>query len=121
MGVPIPDKWKYLIFEHEFEMDTTLRNYRYYTQCKAMSITLASELFLECEYVDQYVNTTTYHTIKIKSDEIVSQRTGVGDWTQYIEVIGIQPAIASKVRIKCYLSKYDADGRIFIDPKVELS
>ena len=121
VGVPIPDKWKYLIFEHEFEMDTTLRNYRYYTQCRSMLIVSASELFLECEYVDQYVNTTTYHTIKIKSDEIVSQRTGVGDWTQYIEVTGIQPAIASKVRIKCYLSKYDADGRIFIDPKVELS
>jgi len=118
---PAPDEWKYLIFEHEFEMDAALRNYRYYVQCKAMSIASSSELYLECEYVDQYVDSATYHTTKVKSDELIALRSGADDWSQYLEVIGIQPAVASKVRIKCYLSKYDADGRIFIDPKVVLS
>ena len=111
----------YYEFEHEYEMDTVLRNYRYYVQCKAMSIVSVGELYLECEYIDQYVNVTTYHSVKIKSDEIVSLRSGVDDWTQYIEVTGIQPAVASKVRIKCLLSKFDADGRIFVDPKVVIS
>jgi len=121
LRAPILEEWKYLVFEHEFEMDTTLRNYRYYVQCKAMSIALASELYLECEYIDQYVNTTTYYKTKVRSDGIIAERSDENDWTQYVEVTGIQPAVASKVRIKCYLSKYDADGRIFIDPKVVLS
>ncbi|KKM67207.1 hypothetical protein LCGC14_1473490, partial [marine sediment metagenome] len=117
---PAPDEWKYLVFEHEYEMDTAPRSYRYYVQCKAMSL-VATELFLECEYVEQYVSTTVYHDLKVRSDEIVSERTGADDWSQYLEVTGIQPAVTSKVRIKCYLSKYDADGRIFIDPKVVVS
>ncbi|KKL44931.1 hypothetical protein LCGC14_2360730, partial [marine sediment metagenome] len=121
VDAPAPDEWKYLIFEHEFEMDTALRNYRYYVQCKAMSIISAGELYLECEYIDQYVDDNTYYNLKVRSDETVSERSGVDDWTQYIEIIGIQPAVASKVRIKCYLSKYDADGRIFIDPKVVIT
>ena len=113
-----PDEWKYLVFEHEFEMDVALRNYRYYVQCKAMSIVNAGELYLECEYVDQYVSDSVYHMKKVRSDEVIAERTGADDWSQYLEVTGIHPAVKSKVRIKCFLSKYDADGRIFIDPKV---
>jgi len=115
---PTLDEWKYLVFEHEFEVDALNKNYRYYVQCKNMSIVDVKELFLECEYIDQYVSDSVYHTKKVKSDKVISERTGVDDWSQYLEVTGIYPAVKSKVRIKCFLSKYDVDGRIFIDPKV---
>jgi len=115
---PAPDEWKYLVFEHEFEVDALSKNYRYYVQCKNMSIVSIGELFLECEYVDQYVSASVYNMKKVKSDELIAERIGADDWSQYLEVTGIYPAVKSKVRIRCYLSKYDADGRIFIDPKV---
>lgn len=104
-----------VIFTHEFETDTTSKSYRYYVQCKDLSLA-ATELWLEVEYVDSYDDTSEYTITKVESDETCSLRSGVSDWTQYIEVTGIQPAVASKVRIKCFVAKYDADGYIYIDP-----
>lgn len=107
----------YLLFEHEFETDTISKSYRYYVQCKDLSLT-ALELWLEVEYVDSYDDTSEYTITKEESDETCSLRSGVSDWTQYIEVTGIAPVTASKVRIRCFVAKYDADGLIYIDPEV---
>lgn len=113
-GASIPEQAA-AIFTHEFETDTTSKSYRYYVNCKALSLT-ASELWLEVEYVDSYDDTSEYTIIRVESDEACALRGSVSDWTQYIEVTGIAPAVASKVRIKCFVAKYDADGYIYIDP-----
>jgi len=109
-----------VIFEHEFETDTTSKAYRYYINCKDLSLT-ASELWLEVEYVDSYDDTSEYTITKEESDETCALRGSVSDWTQYIEVTGIAPAVASKVRIKCFVAKYDVDGYIYIDPLAVVS
>lgn len=118
-NIGIPEN-AYEIFTHEFEATTELKAYRYYVQCKAITLS-ASELWLEVEYVDSYNDVTAYTMTKEVSDEACSLRSSESDWSQYIEVTGIQPAVASKVRIRCFVSKYDADGRIFIDPLVVIS
>ena len=109
-----------IVFTHEFETDTTSKSYRYYVQCKDLSLT-ADELWLEVEYVDSYDDTSEYTITKEVSDEACSLRSGVSDWSQYIEVTGVQPAVASKVRIRCFVAKYDSDGYIYIDPKVVIT
>jgi len=68
--------------------------------------------------VDSYDDTSEYTITKEESDETCSIRGSVSDWTQYIEVTGIASATASKVRIQCFVAKYDADGYIYIDPQV---
>jgi hypothetical protein len=107
------------IFEHEFEVDTSSKTYRYYVQ--SMAALTASELWIEAEYVDSYDSTTKYTFAKVNSDETISARSDQSDWTQYIEVTGIQPAVASKVRIRCFCSYFHATNKIYIDPKVAIS
>lgn len=118
-GASIPER-AIVVFEHEFETGVSSKSYRYYVQCKALSLT-AAELWLEVEYVDSYDDTTKYTITKEVSDETCSLRSDAEDWTQYIEVTGIAPAVASKVRIRCFVAKYDADGLIFIDPQAVVS
>jgi hypothetical protein len=108
------------IFTHEFEAGTLNKSYRYYVQTDTETVS-ASQLWIEVEYVDVYNGITTYNYSKVESDESISVRTGADDWSQYIEVTGIKPAIASKVRIKCYCSYYHATAKIWIDPKVEIT
>jgi len=102
------------VFEHFFDADTTSKTYRYYCQADAMS-TLATELWLEAEYVSAYDDTSEYQYSKINSDETISTRSGASDWSQYLEVT-VQPAVASVVRIKLFATFYDADGTLHIDP-----
>lgn len=107
------------VFTHEFEMDTTSRSYRYYVQ--AEDGIAADELWLEAEYVSAYDDDSEYVIATQKSDEAITVRSGADDWSQYIEVTGIAPAVASKVRIKCYCSYYHATNAIYIDPMVVIS
>jgi hypothetical protein len=107
------------VFCHEFEADTSSKSYRYYVQCvEAVS---ADELWLECEYVNSYDDTTEYTITTVVSDETITARSGADDWDQYIEVTGIQPAVASKVRIRGMCAYYHATAVIYIDPKVVIS
>jgi hypothetical protein len=108
------------IFCHEIWADKVSRSYRYYVQCKNMSC-VSTQLWLEVEYIDQFEGETKYHYIKIRSDEACVERTGVDDWSQYIEVTDIQSAVEGWVRIRAYIAHYDVDGMIFIDPKVEIT
>jgi len=109
------------LFEHEFEASTDSKSYRYYVQTNISGGLTASDLWIEAEYVDQYDSASEYHTTQVKSDESVSARSGITDWSQFIEVTGIQPAVASKLRIRGYLNKYDATNKVWIDPKVVIS
>ena len=106
------------IFSHEYESQSTQKTWRYYVQNHQCGTLSATQIWLKLEYVDSYDDTSEYHITEVLSDETVTDRSSNTDWDQYIEVPSITPATSSKVRIKCYISKYDADGHIYIDPKV---
>jgi hypothetical protein len=108
------------VFTHEFEATVDRRRYRYYVQ--AEGAVLASELWMEVEYVNSYGDATTEYVIKrLTSDEAITQRVDASDWSQYIEVDNITPALASKVRVKVYCSYYHATNKIYIDPLPEVT
>jgi hypothetical protein len=118
---PSPDAQDQMtpIFTHEFEATTDSRRYRYYVNSE--KAVLASELWIEVEYVSAYDDATEYVIKKVRSDEAITIRGDATDWSQYIEVEDIEPAVGSTVRIKCYCSFYDATDKIYIDPLCEVT
>jgi len=111
--------WGLPVFVHEFEADTSSLSYRYYVQ--SMAIVTAAQLWIEVEYVVTYDDDTEYVISKQVSDEAFTVRADANDWAEFMEVTAIQPAVASKVRIKCYCSFQHASDKIYIDPKVVIS
>lgn len=109
------------VFTHEFEVNSVSKNYRYYVQAEAAIA--ADKLWLEVEYIHHYTGINRYMLKKLTSDESVSQRSGVNDWSQYIEVTDVQPDAPgiSKVVIKCYCTYYSATAKIYIDPNPEIT
>jgi hypothetical protein len=107
------------VFTHEFEVDDTPKNYRYYVQ--AEGAVAADELWIELEYVSSYDDTSEYTITRVVSVEAISARSGADDWSQFLEINNITPAVASKVRIKCYCRYYHATNKIYIDPQVRVS
>jgi hypothetical protein len=109
-----------IVLTHEFEATTDRRKYRYYVQ--AEGAVLASELWMEVEYINSYGDATTEYTIKkLTSDQAITQRVDASDWSQYLEVPNVNTAIASKVRVKIYCSYYHATNKIYIDPLPEVT
>lgn len=108
------------VFIHEFEASTASKSYRYYIQ--AEEAVTAANLWLECEYVSAYgTGTSEYYTTKVTSDEAIAQRADETDWSQYIEVTNIVPAVAGTVRVKCYCMHFSTTEKIYIDPLVVIS
>lgn len=116
---PTNKGWTQPIFDHEFEVDDTTKSFRYYVQ--AEGAVTADELYIELEYVSAYDDTSEYVNTKVVSTDSISARSGADDWSQYIEVNNITPAVASKVRIKLYCGYYHATNKIYIDPQVRVS
>lgn len=105
-----------LVFDHAISADTSSKSYRYYVQLKDISSLTSDELYIECYYVSAYTGEAKYKLSTVFSDESVSLRTGADDWSQYIEVTGIQPAVESVVHLRVRVTGYDADGYLYIDP-----
>jgi hypothetical protein len=57
----------------------------------------------------------------VVSDESITVRSGVDDWDQYLEVTGIQPAVAGWVTIRLMVQWSDADGYLYVDPLVVIT
>lgn len=116
----IPD-WAVMVFRHEYVVDTTARTWRYYVQNNNCGLLSATQLWMKLEYVSDYDDTSEYVMETIVSDETVANRANNNDWTQFIEVPNITPAVTGddspNVRITCYISKNCAN-EIYIDPKV---
>jgi len=111
-------EWTPEVFVHEFEVDTSSKTYRYYVQ--SMAIVTAAQLWITVEYVNSYDDTSEYTFTTQTSNEAFTVRADGDDWAEYMEVTGIQPAVVSKVRIKCYCSFQHASDKIYIDPKVKI-
>jgi hypothetical protein len=107
------------IFVYTVEATTESKNYRFYVQ--AEGAVTAAQLWVEVEYVSSYDDTSEYVFSTQRSDEAISARAGASDWSQYIEVTGIQPAVASKVRLKVYCSYYHASNLIYICRKPDIA
>jgi len=117
--------WEIKVFEHEFEAATDSKSYKYWlyndTGDTLNDGDAKGSIFLELEYVDSYDDTSEYTMTKVYSDEAsIADAADADDW-DYLEVTGIAPATASKVRITCYCGHYTAAGDIFIDPAVVIS
>jgi len=118
------EEWAMPVFVHEFEADTTSKTYTYYLQ-NNMGVTLndvtaKDDIWLKIEYVDSHDDTTEYTKTEAFSSEIdILARASDTDWDSLS--VTAQPAVASKVRITCYISKYVASGGIYIDPKAVVS
>jgi len=116
---PSDYQWTRPLFEHEFEATTDSKDYRYYVQ--AEGAVTADDLYIRVEYVSSNNGTSEYTHTTVVSDEAINVRSGSTDWDNYIEVTGIAPSVASKVRIKCYCGYYHAANKIYIDPLVVIS
>jgi hypothetical protein len=105
----------------KFWADTSSKSYRIYCQASGMEVADAGQFFMEVEYLAANDDNTEYQYVTARSDETISERSGADDWTQYLEVTGIQPAVAGWVKIKLYVGFYDADGTMYVDPLVAVS
>lgn len=110
-----------VVFEHEFEVNSEAKNFKYYVQ--ATNTISATDMWLEAEYVSSYTSSSRYVKEKIQSDETIAARGSASDWSQYLEVAltpGKQEGY-NKVRIKLICRYYSATGKIYIDPNPEIT
>jgi len=110
------------VFTAEFDATTDSKDYRIYLQ--NMAEIAASKLKLVCEYTSSYDDATEYVITKTEgtaSNSPIPARADADDWDEYIEVTGIQPAVASKVRILLYTDFYHATDQWYVDPLVVVS
>lgn len=113
--------WRRQVFEHRIWADTTSKSYRYYCQQKLFPTLANTEIFLTADYVDSYDDASEYTMATVRSDETIAVRANAADWSQYVEVTGIQPAVAGWVILRLHVQVYDSDGVLYIDPQVVIS
>ena len=111
---PIQD-WTPEVYKEPINADTTSQDYRIYVQ--SMADLTAIQLWIKCEYVSGYDDAGEYVFTTVLSTNTISARADADDWTQYIEVTGIQPAVASKVRLTVLCAYMHASNKIFLDAK----
>ncbi len=102
----------YVIFEHVFKLGTA-KTIRYYVQ--SVGALTNTEIRLQGEYVDSYVDSNEYTQTTINSDEAITARDNQADWDQYVEV-AVSPATSSLVRVRLIAAYYHATNTFFIDP-----
>ncbi|MCD6250184.1 MAG: hypothetical protein J7J98_07645, partial [candidate division Zixibacteria bacterium] len=91
------------------------KTYRFYAQ--STFALAASEFVLTAEYMNSGANTGT---TTIDSDESISTRSGITDWSQYVEVT-ISPSRTGFIYFNIALKKYSSGGQVFIDPLMVIS
>lgn len=103
-------------FDHPFLVKaSTSQTYRFYVQANKLSTSDAREFYVEATYIDTYDDTSEYHIATIKSDELISARSGADDWSQYIEVT-VSPATESWIEFRFKAAFFDSDGILYLDP-----
>jgi hypothetical protein len=115
MYIPCP------IFTHEFETDGTSKTYTYYVQ--SLMTLDNTQIWLEAEYVDVYDDTDEYHITRSVSgagDVSITARADATDWADYVRIT-VDPATASKVRLRLHFNYYHASNYIYIDPLCVIS
>lgn len=102
-----------------WQLCTSSRSYRVYLQS---TVALASgKVTLEVTYLDSKDADDQYTEKSAIATGAISARTGASDWSQYLEVTGIQPAIHSPIRLRVYVRAYSASNFLYVDPKVDVA
>jgi hypothetical protein len=122
---PVPE-WTLWVLEHEVKCLAQAYTFKYWI-FNDTGETLNSgdpklNVWLEAEYVKEYTSTTQYLYDKgYSTEQDIAQQGGDTDW-DYVQV-SVTPATASKVRLRFYMSYYnaDVDDNLFIDPAVVIS
>jgi len=129
------DFWAYEIFCHEYDLTIGSKTIKYYLQnlaaINASDTVENADIWLEAEYIVGYDDTSEYVDGRssdsfnllrsTSSNNPIPIRADADDWGEYIEIT-LNPAVASRVRIRCKQSYYDATSdEIFVDPKAEIS
>ncbi len=102
-----------------FQLGGSNKSYRIYLQS---TVAIASGLIvMEVEFMDFHSSATLWTETNKTGTAAISARSGNTDWSQYIEVTGINPPEDCAVRIKLYCSAYSDSNFLYIDPKVVVS
>lgn len=119
----IPE-WAVCVFEHEFKVTTDQKSYKYWlyndTGDTLNDGNAKGSIWLELEYVEVYDDTSEYVIKEYSSETGIADAADADDW-DYLQITNITPAVASKLRIKCFCRHYTASGDIFVDPAVVIS
>lgn len=109
-----------VVFTHEFLMPSGAQNYRYYVQSTVAMA--ATSLYLEAEYFIAGSEDGGFLTTRVYSSGSIATRTDQSDWSEYLEVTGIDPAFESKVRVTMkWNGPVGAGKALYIDPMPVIS
>ena len=119
-SVFVVNEWKQIIFDGSFELaagSQTIKFWLFNDLGQTLNDTTATDnVYLEAEYVDSYDDVTEYTMTKAYSTEIdIADATDADDWN-YLQVT-VNPATASKVRVRLIVTAYDAADYFLVDPK----
>jgi hypothetical protein len=102
-----------------FQLGGSNKSYRIYLQS---TVAIPSgKILMEVEFMDSYNSTTLWTENRKTGTAAIPARSGVSDWSQYIEVTGINPPEDCAVRVRLFCSAYSATHYLYIDPKVVVS
>ncbi|NOZ68019.1 MAG: hypothetical protein GXP46_01920 [Deferribacteres bacterium] len=116
-GFDFIEEWAVDIFTGEEDGVNGARTYTLYIQNNTGNTLNAStakdDLWLVAEYVSQYSANDAYTVERVFSAEtLIAQRADATDWDSLS--VTINAAVASKVRLKLYISTYSATGGIYV-------
>jgi len=127
-GTPYADyaynDWKIYVMEHEIQAVTGSQTFKYWIYNDALGTlngTNADDnVHLEAEYVKSHDDTSEWTMAKALSTETsIASAADADDWDSLS--VTINPAVASKVRLRIYVAKQHATGVLFIDPQVVIT
>jgi hypothetical protein len=99
-----------------FQLGGSNKSYRIYLQS---TVAIASgKILIEVEFMDSYASPILWTETRKTGTAAISARSGVTDWSQYVEVTGVNPPEDCAVRVRLFCSAYSAANYLYIDPKV---
>lgn len=102
-----------------FQLGGSSKAYRVYFQS---TTAIASGLVvMEVEFMDFYSSATQWTNLRKTATAAIASRSGNTDWSQYIEVKGVNPPQDCAVRVRLFCSCFSASQFLYTDPKVVVS
>lgn len=125
MHVSNNPEFAHKIFEHRVWADTSSKTYRYWVYNNMSAVindsTATDNLFLKITYYSGYDDTSEYQYTSAYSTQLdIAQAADAADW-DYLEISGVQPAVAGWITMELYQSMYSAAGTIYVDPQPVIS
>lgn len=112
--------YKGAVFDQRiWQQGGTTQAFKVYLQS---TVALSSGLVtLEATWIDNYESDTEYTETASMVTGAISERSDDSDWSQYLEVTGISPAVSMGVRLRLYVRAYSSSDFLYVDPKIEIT